>query len=74
MARRDDITGQRRNRAKSVSHSKRRTNRFQEVNLQKRRFYLVEEDRYITLKVSTSTLRTIRKKGLAAVLKQYAAA
>jgi large subunit ribosomal protein L28 len=37
--------------------------------LQKKRFYFIEEDRWITLKVSTDALRTINKNGLAAVVK-----
>jgi len=41
--------------------------------LQKKKFYLPEENRWITLKVSTSAMRTITKNGLAAVLKQAAA-
>lgn len=41
--------------------------RFQ-LNLQKRRFYLPEEDRWVTLRVTTKTIRTINKKGLSAVL------
>jgi large subunit ribosomal protein L28 len=40
------------------------------VNLIKKRFYLAEEDRWITLKLSTSALKTINKKGIAAVLKE----
>ena len=71
MARRDDITGKRRNRANKVSHSKRRTNTFQEVNLQTKRFKL-EDGTVVKLKVSTRTLKTIRKKGLQAVLKDHA--
>ena len=71
MSRKDQITGKRKNRAKNVSHSKRRTNRTQEVNLQKKRFFLAEENRYVVLKVSARTLRTIQKRGLAYVLKQH---
>lgn len=39
------------------------------LNLQKRRFYIPEEDRWITLKVTAKTLKTINKKGITAVLK-----
>jgi large subunit ribosomal protein L28 len=38
--------------------------------LQKKRFYLAEEDRWITLKVTADTIRTINKKGLNAVIKE----
>ncbi len=40
------------------------------LNLQKRRFFIPEEDRWITLKVTAKTLRTINKKGISAVLKE----
>jgi large subunit ribosomal protein L28 len=39
-------------------------------NLQKKRFYIPEEDRWVELKISTSALRTINKKGISAVLKE----
>jgi large subunit ribosomal protein L28 len=42
--------------------------------LQKKRFFFIEEDRWITLKVSTDALRTIDKNGLAAVVKDLRAA
>jgi large subunit ribosomal protein L28 len=54
----------------NVSHSKRRTKRRFYPNLIKKKFYLPEEDRWITLKVSTSALRTINKIGLTAALKR----
>jgi large subunit ribosomal protein L28 len=37
--------------------------------LVKKRFYLAEEDRWISLRVAASTIKTINKKGLSAVLK-----
>jgi large subunit ribosomal protein L28 len=52
-----------------VSHSKRRTKTKQECNLQKKRFYIPEEDRWVTLKVSSNALRTIDKRGIYAVVK-----
>ncbi|MCK5701783.1 MAG: 50S ribosomal protein L28, partial [Cyclobacteriaceae bacterium] len=39
-------------------------------NLQKKRFYIPEEDRWITLKVSAAAIRTINKNGITAVLKK----
>ena len=39
-------------------------------NLQKKRFFIPEEDRWIELKLSTSAIRTINKKGISAVLKE----
>ena len=43
------------------------------LNLQKRKFYLPEEDMWITLKVTAKTLRTINKKGISATLRDAAA-
>ncbi len=39
-----------------------------DVNLQKKRFYIPEEKRWVTLRVSTQTLKTINKNGIKAVL------
>ncbi|SMO65502.1 LSU ribosomal protein L28P [Saccharicrinis carchari] len=53
----------------NVSHSKRRTKRRFDVNLFKKRFFLVEEGRWMDLRVSASGLRLINKVGLLAALK-----
>ena len=52
-----------------MSHSKRRTKRTFSPNLFVKKFYLAEEDRWITLKVSAAGIRLINKKGLAKALK-----
>lgn len=54
----------------TVSHSNIKTKRRFYPNLQTKRFYIPEEDKWITLKVSTSSLRTINKKGISACLKE----
>ena len=54
----------------TVSHSNIKTKRRFLPNLQTKRFYFAEEERWITLKVSTEAIRTINKKGLAAVVKE----
>lgn len=54
----------------NVSHSKRRTKRRFYPNLVTKKFYLPEEDTFITLKISTSALRTINKKGISACIKE----
>ena len=54
----------------NVSHSKRRTKRRFYPNLITKKFYLPEEDAFITLKVATSALRTINKKGISACVKE----
>ena len=54
----------------TVSHSNIKTKRRFYPNLQTKRFFIPEEDKWITLKVSTSALRTISKKGISACLKE----
>ena len=53
-----------------VSHAHNKVRRRFNVNLQKKRFYLPEEDRWVTLRVSATTIKTINKKGITAVLKE----
>ncbi len=53
----------------NVSHSKRRTKRRFDINLFKKKFYLPEEDRWVSLRVSAAGLRMINKVGLLAALK-----
>ncbi len=54
----------------NVSHAMNKTKRKFNANLVKKRFYIPEEDKWITLKVSTSALKNINKKGISAVLKE----
>ena len=68
MARVCDLTGKRVQVGNNVSHANNKTKRKFYPNLQKKRFYIPEEDAWITLKVSTSALRTINKNGITAVL------
>jgi len=70
MARVCDITGKKVQVGNNVSHANNRTRRKFYPNLQKKRFFIPEEDAWITLKVSTSALRTINKNGISAVLKK----
>jgi large subunit ribosomal protein L28 len=64
------VTGKKAIVGNNVSHSKRRTKRKFYPNLFVKRYYLPEEERWISLKVSTSGIRLINKKGLTAVLKE----
>ncbi len=70
MSRVCELTGKRAMFGNNVSHSLNRTKRRFNVNLAKKRFYLPEEDKWITLKVATSVLKTINKKGITAVIKE----
>ncbi len=54
----------------NVSHAMNKTKRKFNANLIKKRFYIPEEDRWITLKVSTTALKNINKNGISAVLKE----
>ena len=58
----------------TVSHSNIKTKRRFLPNLQTKRFYLTEEDKWITLKVSAEGIRTINKRGLYTVIKELRAA
>ncbi|MCE3008289.1 MAG: 50S ribosomal protein L28 [Bacteroidetes bacterium] len=73
MARQCEVTGKKPIVGNNVSHANNRTKRRFLPNLQRKRFYLAEEDRYITLRVSANGIRTINKRGLQAVLKDLAA-
>ena len=53
------------NVSKSINKTKRRFN----ANIISKRFFIPEEDRWVKLKVSTTVLKTINKKGISAVLK-----
>jgi large subunit ribosomal protein L28 len=64
------LTGKRPITGNSVSHSNIKTKRRFLPNLQKKRFFLAEEDKWVTLKLSTEGIRTINKNGLYAVVKQ----
>lgn len=70
MARKDDLTGKGPVSGNTVSRSNNKRKRRFERNLQKKRFYIPSQDRWITLKVSAKTLKTINKKGIEAVLKE----
>lgn len=70
MARVCALTGKRPNTANKVSHSNIKTKKRQLPNLQKKRLWYAEEGRFVTLKLSTRALRTLRKKGLASFAKE----
>ena len=66
------ITGKKAMVGNNVSHSKRRTKRKFDVNLFTKKFYCVEHDCGISLKISAAGLRTINKLGLDAAIKMAA--
>ena len=70
MARVCEITGKKPIKGHKISHSNIKTLRRFLPNLQTKRFFIPEEDKWITLKVSTEAIRTINKNGIAACLKE----
>lgn len=70
MSRICQVTGKKPMVGNNVSHSKRRTKRKFYPNLFVKRFYLQEEDRWVTLKVSAAGMKMINKNGLRSVLKE----
>lgn len=69
MAKICDLTGARPLTGSNVSHSNRHTRRRWEPNLKKKRIFLVEENKWVTVKLTASALKTLSKKGLKSVLK-----
>jgi large subunit ribosomal protein L28 len=64
------ITGKKVMSGNNVSHSMRKTKRKFYPNLVTKRFFVAEENKFVTLKVSTAALRTINKKGISACMKE----
>jgi len=73
MSRICQITGKVPIGGNTVSHSNIKTKRRFLPNLQTKRFFYAEEDRWITLKLSTEGIRTINKNGLNSVVKKLRA-
>lgn len=71
MSRICDLTGKKTLVGNRVSHSNIKTKRKFYPNLQMKRFYLPEEDRWITLKVSTSAIKTINKIGITEAINRF---
>ena len=70
MSRICQVTGKKAMVGNNVSHSKRRTKRKFYPNLFKKKYYLPEEERWISLKISAAGIRLISKNGLTRVLKE----
>ena len=64
-----DISGKKVLVGNNVSKAMNKTKRCFQPNLIKKRFYIPEQDKWISLKVSTSVLKSINKKGISSVLK-----
>ncbi len=68
MSRICQITGKRPGNGNWVSHSKHRTKRRFDINLFRKKFYYVEQDCWISLRLTAAGLRTINRIGLDAAL------
>ncbi len=68
MSRICQVTGKSVQRGNNVSHSNIKTKREFEPNLRTKKFWLEEESRWVTLKLTAAGIRTINKNGLKAVL------
>lgn len=74
MARICQVTGKTPLKGNKVSFSNKKSIRRFMPNLHSKRFYLAEEDIWITLKLTTNAMRTINKQGLYSVVKGMRAA
>ena len=68
MSRVCDVTGRKPMFGNNVSHAHNKTRRRFNLNLQKKRFWVPGENRWVTLTVSTQGLRLIDKIGIRKVL------
>lgn len=64
MSRKCKFTGKKPNSANNVSHANNRKKKRQKPNVQKKKIYIPEEDRWVKVKLSNRALRTVSKKGL----------
>ena len=70
MSRVCELTGKQAMVGNNVSHAMNKTKRKFDANLIKKRFFIPEEDKWVTLKISTSALKTINKIGISAAIKE----
>ena len=73
MSRVCDVTGKKPMFGNNVSHANNKSRRRFNVNLQKKRFWLPDGKRYVTLRVSTKGMRIIDKKGIRKVINELKA-
>ena len=71
MAQVCDLTGKKSMKGNNVSFSNRKTKRRFKANLQNKKFFIEETGEWITLKVSTSAIKTINKNGVSASLRKF---
>ncbi|MBD2064337.1 50S ribosomal protein L28 [Funiculus sociatus GB2-A5] len=67
MSRKCQLTGKKANNAFAISHSHRRTKKLQEANLQSKRIWWAQGNRWVKLRLSTKAIKTLQHKGLQAM-------
>ena len=67
------VTGRGPSFGNNVSHAHNRTRRRFDLNLFRKRFWLEDENRWVTLRVSSKGLRIIDKKGIGTVVRELRA-
>ncbi len=70
MGRKCQITGKKANNAMAISHSHRRNKRLQHVNLQWKRVWWQEGNRWVRLRLSTKAIKTLERRGIHAMAKE----
>ena len=73
MSRICDVTGKKPMFGNNVSHAHNKSRRRFNINLHKKKFWLPDENRYVTLRISARGMRVIDKKGITRVVKELRA-
>ena len=73
MSKKCELTGKKPIKGHNVSHANNKSRRRFNINLQRKKFWLPDENRFITLKLSTRGMRIIDKKGISKVFKDLKA-
>ena len=73
MTKQCELTGIKISFGNNVSHAHNKSRRRFNINLQKKRFWLPDENRYVTLRISTRGMRIIDKKGIRKVINELRA-
>ncbi len=69
MARKCQVTGTKPLSGRNISHAHNKTNRRFLPNLQKKRIWVQELNRFVTLKLTTSAIKSISKNGTSEIAK-----
>ncbi|MEL6224657.1 MAG: 50S ribosomal protein L28 [Cyanobacteria bacterium J06626_14] len=70
MSRTCNLTGKKANNAYAVSHSHRRTKKLQGVNLQSKKVWWPQGNRWVKLRLSTKAIKTLKSRGIEAMAKE----